>query len=81
MALPTTETLGQRIKRLRESITVTLASGEQKKMTQEILAERCNCDVSTIYRIENGRQEPTLCVAKSLANALGVSLDYLAETC
>lgn len=81
MAQTTTETLGERVKRLRETILVTLPSGAEKIMTQEILAERCDCDKCTISRIERNEILPSLSLAKYLARELVVTLDYLAEGC
>jgi transcriptional regulator with XRE-family HTH domain len=71
------ETLGARIKRLRESQTITLPSGATAPMRQEDLALLCNCDKCTISRIEGNRQEPSLSLAMDLAKALKVSLDVL----
>ncbi len=73
-----TETFGERVKRLRESRTVKLASGEEKKMGQEDLAILSKCDKCTISRIERDEQIPATDLAKRIAAALGVSLDYLA---
>lgn len=81
MTEPTTETIGARVKRLREKIKVTLPLGEETTMTQEILARECKCDKGTISRIERNEIIPSLCLAKALARELGVTLDYLAEGC
>ncbi len=81
MAQTTTETFGERVKRLREAKLVTQPSGEEKTMTQEILADRCNCDKCTISRIERNEIIPGLSLTKALARELGVTMDYLAECC
>jgi transcriptional regulator with XRE-family HTH domain len=63
--------VGERIKRLRE----------KRGWTQQELADRVGIRYETINRIENQRSaEPRLSVARDLARAFGVSLDYLAGT-
>lgn len=55
---------GAMIKRLRE----------QKKMTQQQLADRVNVSDKTISKWENGRGYPDISLIEALANALGVSI-------
>jgi transcriptional regulator with XRE-family HTH domain len=65
----TTSTFGERLRRIRE----------QRKLTQQELAERAGIRYETINRIENGKHaEPRVYVAAALARALGVTVDYLA---
>jgi transcriptional regulator with XRE-family HTH domain len=63
-----TETLGQRLKRLRE------AAG----MSQQRLADLAGVPVGTLRNAEYDRREPLVGTAGKLAKALGVSLDVLA---
>jgi DNA-binding XRE family transcriptional regulator len=62
--------------------------GEQKSLaalrlraglSQKALAERCGCEQPHISRYESGSTVPNLFAAKRIADALGVSLDQLAE--
>ena len=46
-------------------------------MTQESLAEKCDCGVGHIGHIENGNNKPSLDVAVKIANSLGVTIDQL----
>lgn len=50
----------------------------EKGWTQEKLATEAGLALSTIGGIESGRQDPNLFSAICLADALGVSLDFLA---
>jgi transcriptional regulator with XRE-family HTH domain len=53
---------------------------EAKKMSQQALAFATGLSMSVISQIERGvNQEPRLGTLKALAQALGVSLDELAE--
>jgi transcriptional regulator with XRE-family HTH domain len=64
-------TVGARIKRLRE----------KRGWTQQELGQKVGIRYETINRLENRPGvEPRLSVARDLARALGVSLDYLAGT-
>ncbi len=63
-----TETFAARLKRLRE------AAG----WTQDLLADRAGLSVAAVRQWEQGRREPSLGMARRLAEALGVSLDRLA---
>ena len=59
--------LGKRIQDLRKA----------QKLTQEMLAEKINIDITSLSKIETGRNYPqpeTLC---KIANALGVELNQL----
>lgn len=58
---------GDRLKKLR------LDAG----MTQEELAGKCGMKKQSISRYENSDREPNIRIAKSLADALGVSIDAL----
>lgn len=62
-----TETVGERINRLRES----------KELYQWQLAKRVGIQQATLCQIEKGRHYPTIWTAHDIAKALGVSLDYL----
>lgn len=46
-------------------------------MTQEMLAEMCDCSVGHIGHIENGNNKPSLDIAVKIANALEVTIDRL----
>ena len=46
-------------------------------MTQESLAEMCDCSIGHIGQIENGNNKPSLDVAVKIANSLGVTIDQL----
>ena len=46
-------------------------------MTQESLAERCDCSIGHIGHIENGNNKPSLDIAVKIANSLGVTIDQL----
>jgi transcriptional regulator with XRE-family HTH domain len=48
---------------------------QEKKMTQENLAERSGIPIGTIRDYEQGKRDPLLSNAQRLAKALGVSLD------
>ena len=62
------EKRGRRIRRLRTA----------KGFTQREVAERLDTDTAVISGWETGRRTPYLDNAASLANLLGVTLDYLA---
>lgn len=49
----------------------------EKGWTQEKLAEKSGVSVSTIKNVEHGVRDPSLFSAICLADALGVSLDFL----
>jgi len=59
--------LGRRIKDLRKS----------KNITQEKLAEIISMDITSLSKIETGRNYPQPETVEKLANALGVSIDKL----
>lgn len=46
-------------------------------MTQESLAEMCECSIGHIGHIENGNNKPSLDIAVKIANSLGVTIDQL----
>ena len=79
MAEHPNETLGERIKNLRENKLVTDARNLPHKMTQQELADQCGCCKDTISRIECGIHEPQFSLVIKIARALYVSIDYLAE--
>jgi transcriptional regulator with XRE-family HTH domain len=65
------ETLGDRIKTWRL----------KKGLSQKQLAKEARLDIAWISRLENGhRDNISLQTARRLAQALGVSVDYLAGT-
>lgn len=65
-------------KDLAKSFGVVLRNRRKAaKMTQEILSERADVDVKMIGRIETFIRNPSLNLADSLANALGVSLSKM----
>lgn len=57
----------ERLKKLRE----------EKDLRQSQLASLAGITPAALSQIENGSRVPTLGVVQSLANALGVGLDYL----
>ena len=62
------ETIASRVKELRA----------QRQLSLQQLAERAGCTKSHIWDIERGHAiNPTINMAVGIANALGVSLDYL----
>lgn len=48
-------------------------------MTQAVLAEKAGVGRVTVAEIETGRKQGSVATLRALANALGVSLDDLAE--
>ena len=52
-------------------------SRKKLKLTQEALAERVDIAVTYLGEIERGEKTPSLDVLINLADALGVSCDYL----
>lgn len=52
---------------------------ERKGITQGVLADRCCISNVTISQYELGNREPSVMQAKRIADALGVSLDYLCK--
>jgi transcriptional regulator with XRE-family HTH domain len=59
---------GRRVTRIRE----------ERGLTQQELAARAGTSYQTVWRIENGKHaEPGIYIARRIARALGVSLDYL----
>jgi len=63
------EKLGQRIRRVRL----------EQKLTQDYVAQMADVNVSHISNIENNRVKISLSTLVSVANALGVTVDYLLE--
>ena len=59
--------LGQRIKYLRKS----------KNITQEKLAEITNMDITSLSKIETGRNYPQPETLEKIANALGIEISQL----
>lgn len=54
---------------------------QERGWTRAELAQRAQVEASTVSRLERGgAQEITLSVARRIARALGLSLDYLADT-
>ena len=52
-------------------------SRRSKKITQEVLAEKCGIYRTYLSRIETGRCNPTLSVVAALAGALEISVHHL----
>lgn len=50
---------------------------KSRKMTQQDVAERLHCDVTTYARYESGDRNPPLEMLIMLSQLFGVSLDYL----
>ena len=50
---------------------------KSRKMTQQEVAERLHCDVTTYARYESGDRNPPLEMLSMLSKLFGVSLDYL----
>ncbi|KAB2792560.1 helix-turn-helix transcriptional regulator [Brucella anthropi] len=64
------ETISNRMKDLRK----------QHKLSLQQVADRAGTSKSHIWDMENGHSKnPTIDMAVSIANALGVSLDYLTD--
>lgn len=49
-------------------------------ISQEELAAKCRVSRQTINAIENNKYDPTLSLAFSLANVLGITVDELFKT-
>jgi transcriptional regulator with XRE-family HTH domain len=61
---------GQRVTRIRE----------ERGLTQQELAKKAGTSYQTIWRIEAGKHfEPGIYIARRIARALGVSLDFLVD--
>jgi len=53
---------------------------EKRRMSQQELASKADTSYQTIWRIERGKHaEPGIYVARKIARALDVSLDYLVD--
>lgn len=50
---------------------------KSRKMTQQDVAEKLHCDVTTYARYESGDRNPPLEILILLSELFGVSLDYL----
>lgn len=50
---------------------------KSRKMTQQDIAEKLHCDVTTYARYESGDRNPPLEILILLSELFGVSLDYL----
>lgn len=50
---------------------------KSKHFTQQDIAEKLNCDVTTYARYENGDRNPPLEILIKLSDVFDVSLDYL----
>ena len=48
-----------------------------RKMTQQEVADKLSCDVTTYARYENGDRNPPLDILLSLSELFDVTLDYL----
>lgn len=59
-----TQRFGSRVKKLRE----------QRKISQQALADKAKVDLTTVNEIENGNREPMLRTMWKLANALEVKV-------
>jgi transcriptional regulator with XRE-family HTH domain len=65
--------------RIGETISVRIkALRSQRQLSLQELADRAGCTKTHIWELEQGRsRNPTIEMAVSVANALGVSLEYL----
>lgn len=54
-----------------------IGARRSRQMTQTELASRAGLTASAVSQIENDLRSPMLETAKSLAEALGVTMDYL----
>lgn len=61
-------TFGQRLAIIRKS----------QGLSQSVLAKRCGLHPNAIYLYETDRVNPSFFIASCIAEALGVSLDWLA---
>jgi transcriptional regulator with XRE-family HTH domain len=52
---------------------------KEREISQEMLAEQAQINISYLSRLENGHNEPSVEVFKRIADALGVSADYLLD--
>jgi len=59
--------LGERIRKERYSLGIT----------QEVLSERAGISVSFLGQLERGERKPSLETVVSIANSLGVTVDFL----
>ena len=57
-------------KKLRDKMT-------EKKMTQKMLGDRVGVSQQMITRIVTGSKQPSLALAKEIANVLGCTVDEL----
>jgi len=68
-SLELSKILGNRIRQLRED----------RKISQQSLAEMCNVEKSNMARIEAGRTNPTLLSLYKISSALKISLAELVD--
>ena len=66
---PTSQDVGENIRRLRK----------QKGLTLARLAEQCRCSSSLISQIETGSVNPSFSTLKTISEALGISMASLFE--
>lgn len=59
-----TKRFGDQVRKLRE----------QRKMSQLVLSQKANLDITTINEIENGARDPILRTIWKIANALEVKV-------
>jgi len=52
---------------------------EEKKLSQQALAEKFNLSQQSIYKYENGLAEPSIRTLKDFATFFNTSIDYLVE--
>ncbi|MFP5041616.1 helix-turn-helix domain-containing protein [Parasediminibacterium sp. JCM 36343] len=65
----TMKLFGQHLRRLRDA----------KGMSMEEFANTCDMEKSQVYRIENGKTNPSLTTLNELAAGLGIKLSELVE--
>lgn len=59
-------------------VKITLpAARKNANLSQKDLADICHVSESTVYNWENGKTEPTVTQAKTIAEATGIPLDCI----